>query len=176
MRADEGTLAGLMAKAQGGDSRAYTVLLSECSTWLTRYYANRIAPSQVDDLVQDVLMAMHRKRASYDPARPFLPWLAAIARYRWIDALRKHYRAGMDDLHEDSATQDSEEDAVMARVSLARLFVKLSPPQAEAIALVKIEGRSVREASQETGQSESAVKVNIHRGLKKLSALIEKAE
>ncbi len=176
MRADECTLAGLMIKAQGGDRRAYTVLLSECSTWLTRYYANRIAPSQVDDLVQDVLMALHRKRASYDPARPFLPWLAAIARYRWVDALRKHYRARMDELHEDSAVEESEEDAVMARVSLERLFVKLSPKQAEAIELVKIEGRSVREAAQETGQSESAVKVNIHRGLKKLSALVEKAE
>ena len=176
MIADEATLAGLMAKAQKGDSKAYTVLLSECSSWLTRYFARRIAPAQVDDLVQDVLMAVHKKRASYDPTRPFMPWLAAIARYRWVDQLRKHYRAELDELHEDSAIEDSEEDAVMARVSLERLFVNLTPNQAAAIELVKIEGQSVREAAEKTGQSESSVKVNIHRGLKKLSALVEKAD
>ena len=176
MIADENTLARLMAKAQQGDSRAYTVLLSECSSWLERYFARRIAPSQVDDLVQDVLIAVHKKRASYDPDRPFLPWLAAIARYRWVDQLRKHYRAELGQLHEDSAVEESEEDAIMARVSLERLFGNLTPSQAEAIELVKVEGQSVREAAARTGQSESAIKVNIHRGLKKLSALVEKAE
>ena len=176
MLADETTLAGLMAKAQKGDSRAYTVLLSECSSWLARYFSRRIAPSQVDDLVQDVLLAVHRKRASYDPTRPFLPWLAAIARYRWVDQLRKHYRAEEEELHEGSAVEESEEDAVMARVSLDRLFGNLTPNQIEAIEIVKIEGHSVRDAAERTGQSESAVKVNIHRGLKKLAALVEKAE
>lgn len=176
MKADEATLARLMARAQHGDRKAYTLLLSECSGWLTRYFARKIASSQIDDLVQEVLMAVHRKRASYDPTRPFLPWLAAIARYRWIDHLRSHYRAEMEELHENSAAEESDEDAVMARVSLERLFDSLSPAQAAAIEMVKIEGQSVRETASKTGQSESAVKVNIHRGLKKLSALVEKAE
>lgn len=176
MRADEATLAGLMVKAQGGDRQAYTVLLSECSSWLTRYFARRTSPAQVDDLVQEVLMAIHRKRASYDPQRPFLPWLAAIARYRWVDWLRSRYRSETIELEEGSAVEESEEDAVMARVSLERLFLRLPDKQAEAIELVKIEGQTIAEAAERTGQSESAIKVNIHRGLKKLAAIVEKAE
>ena len=176
MLADEPTFARLMIAAQDGDKAATNVLLSEVGVWLERYFRRRVPPHQQDDLVQDVLMALHAKRASYDPARPFLPWLAAIARYRWIDHLRKVYRTETELLEEGDAVEDSEEDVIAARVSLERLFVHLPQGQAEAIELVKIEGRSIREAAKKTGQSESLIKVNIHRGLKKLSALVEKAE
>ncbi len=176
MKADEATLSRLMIKTQAGDRGAYAVLLSECSSWLTRYFSGRIAPGVVDDLVQEVLMAVHRKRASYDPARPFMPWLAAIARYRWIDYLRSHYRNQTEELFDDSAVEESNEEAVMAKISLERLFGSLSPAQAVAIERVKIEGQSIRDVASATGQSESAVKVHIHRGLKKLSALVEKAD
>jgi RNA polymerase sigma-70 factor (ECF subfamily) len=174
--AEEATLARLMAAAQQGDKSAYNVLLSEAGMWLERYFRRRVPPHQLDDLVQDVLLAVHHKRATFDTARPFLPWLAAIARYRWVDHLRKVYKHESELLDDNDASVDSEEDAVEARVSLERLFVHLPEAQAEAIELVKIEGLSVHEASQKTGQSESLVKVNIHRGLKKLSALVEKAE
>lgn len=176
MKADEATLARLMVSAQGGDRQSYTLLLSESARWLTRYFARKIAPGQIDDLVQEVLLSVHRKRASYDPARPFIPWLAAIARYRWIDHLRSHYRTQAEELFENSAVEESDEDAVMARVSLERLLAGLTPAQAAVIELVKIEGQSIRDAASRTGQSESAVKVNIHRGLKKLSAMVEKEE
>ncbi|WP_332310857.1 sigma-70 family RNA polymerase sigma factor [Novosphingobium aquimarinum] len=165
-----------MIKAQAGDRKSYAVLLSECNKWLTRYFSGRIAPGLVDDLVQEVLMAVHRKRASYDPARPFLPWLAAIARYRWIDYLRSHYRDHTEELFDDSAIEKSGDEAVMARISLERLFGSLSPAQVVAIERVKIEGQSIRDVASATGQSESAVKVHIHRGLKKLSTLVEKAD
>ena len=121
-------------------------------------------------------MAVHTKRATWDPSRAFYPWLAAIARYRWVDHLRKVYRSAEDELGDHDAHEDSEEEAVMARMSLERLFVHLPDKQAEVIELVKIEGLTIAEASTKTGQSESLVKVNIHRGLKKLSALVEKAE
>ena len=121
-------------------------------------------------------MAVHAKRATWDPTRAFLPWLAAIARYRWIDHLRKVYRKAEDELGDHDAAEDSEEEAMMARMSLERLFVHLPEKQSEVIELVKIEGLSIAEASAKTGQSESLVKVNIHRGLKKLSALVEKAD
>lgn len=176
MIADEATLARLMVRSQNGDQQSYTVLLSEVQSWLERYYRRRCAPAQVDDLVQEVLMAVHRKRATYDPDRAFLPWLAAIARYRWVDHLRKVYRSAEDALEDYDAPEDSDEEAVLAKLSLERMFVQIPDKQAEAIELVKIEGLSIREASQKSGQSEAAVKVNIHRGLKKLSALIEKAE
>ena len=175
MIADENTMAHLMRKSQIGDKRAYAVLLDECAGWLQRYFRKRVPPHQLDDLVQDVLMSLHRKRSSWDPERAFMPWLAAIARYRWVDHLRKVYRTAEDELGDADAAEDSEEEAVMARMSLDRLFVHLPDKQAEVIELVKIEGLTILEASQRTGQSESLVKVNIHRGLKKLSAMVEKA-
>ena len=176
MIADEATLARLMAKAQEGDKSAYNVLLAETGMWLERYFRRRVPPHQLDDLVQDVLLAVHNKRATYDATRPFLPWLAAIARYRWVDHLRKVYKHESEMLEDGHAVEDSDEDVVEARVSLERLFVHLPDKQAEVIELVKIEGHSIKEAAAQTGQSESLVKVNIHRGLKKLSALIEKAD
>ncbi|MCF8883800.1 sigma-70 family RNA polymerase sigma factor [Erythrobacter sp. SN021] len=176
MIADEASLAQLMAASQKGDANAYRVLLSEIQLWLERYFRRRVAPAQLDDLVQEVMMAVHAKRATWDPTRAFLPWLAAIARYRWIDHLRKVYRKAEDELGDHDAAEDSEEEAVMARMSLERLFVHLPEKQSDVIELVKIEGLSIAEASAKTGQSESLVKVNIHRGLKKLSALVEKAD
>jgi RNA polymerase sigma-70 factor (ECF subfamily) len=176
MIADEASFSRLMAAAQKGDKAAYNVLLSETGMWLERYFRRRVPPHQLDDLVQDVLMALHAKRHSYDASRPFLPWLAAIARYRWVDHLRKVYKHESNLLEDGHAAEDSQEDVVNARVSLERLFVHLSERQAEVIELVKIEGHSIREAAEKTGQSESLVKVNIHRGLKKLSALVEKAD
>ncbi len=173
MRADEATLARLMTLSQQGDKQAYAALLEACQRWLRGYYSRRIAPSSLDDLVQETLIALHTKRASWDSARPFLPWLAAIARYRWVDHLRKLYRAGEHELHEELIGTD-DEPAIAARISLDRLLGLLPDPQARAIALVKIEGLSIAEASQATGQSESLIKVNIHRGLKKLAHMIEK--
>ena len=176
MIADENTMAHLMRKSQLGDKRAYAVLLDECAAWLQRYFRKRVPLHQLDDLVQDVLVSLHRKRASWDPDRAFMPWLAAIARYRWVDHLRRVYRSAEDELGDADAPHDSDEEAVMARMSLDRLFVHLPEKQADVIELVKIEGLSIAEASRRTGQSESLVKVNIHRGLKKLSAMVEKAE
>lgn len=176
MLADEPTFARLMVAAQNGDKAATNVLLSEAGMWLERYFARRVAPHTIDDLVQEVLIALHTKRGTWDPARPFLPWLAAIARYRWVDHLRKHYKHDSKELVEDDAVVDSEEDVVVARISIDRLIAQLPDKQRKAIELVKIGGHSIREASERTGQSESLVKVNIHRGLKKLATMVEKVE
>lgn len=175
MTADEASLARLMRLAQAGDKQAYSVLLRECARWLSRYMARRIPPDQLSDLVQETLLSLHAKRASYDPARPFLPWLAAIARYRWVDHLRRVYRADIVE-QDEAASEAAEEDVIVARISLERLLERLPPGQAEAIALVKIEGQSIIEASAQSGQSVPLIKVNIHRGLRRLAALIERAD
>lgn len=175
MTGDEETMARLMRAAQRGDRQAYAVLLEQAAKWLRRYFQKRTAREKLGDLVQEVLMAVHAKRATYDPSRPFYPWLAAIARYRWIDHLRAEYRVQEQELFDDIPGDENAEEVVMARISLDRLFAQLPPPQAAAIELVKIEGYSVAEASQRCGQSQSLVKVNVHRGLKKLAAIIEKA-
>lgn len=173
MQGDDATMARLMALAQDGDKAAYATLLESAERWLKGYFTRRTAPNALDDLIQETLISLHRKRASYDPSRPFLPWLAAIARYRWVDHLRKFYRANESEL-DDSLSSGSHESEVTARISIDALLTLLPPKQAEAIRLVKIDGLSIAEASDRCGQSEPLVKVNIHRGLKKLAAVIEK--
>lgn len=162
----------LMARAQEGDKSSYRVALSAAQDWLARYFARRIAPQSVDDLVQETLMALHAKRATYDATRPFYPWLAAIARFRWIDALRKMQRTP-DTIEDADAPVDSAEEPVLARLSIERLLTHITPAQASVITLTKVEGLSISETALMTGQSEALVKVNIHRGLKKLAALVE---
>jgi RNA polymerase sigma factor (sigma-70 family) len=176
MKADEASLARLAALSQRGDRAAYAAFLGECRTWLRRYFQRKVGADHLDDRVQETLISVHAKLASYDPARPLLPWLAAIARYRWVDQLRRIYRAqDTAELTED-LPGDCEPDAgIAARISLERLFAHLPEGQVQAIELVKIEGLTVAEAASACGQSESLVKVNIHRGLRKLAALIEKA-
>ena len=176
MIADESILAKLAAMAQCGDRQAYATMLTACRDWLLRYFRRKVLPDQVEDLVQVTLLSVHRKLASYDPTRPFYPWLAAIGRYRFVDHLRMAYRqAGQSSITDEDLAVSSDEEAIASRVSLDRLFDALPEPQKKAIELVKVKGLSVREASNQTGQSESLVKVNIHRGLKRLSGLIEEA-
>ena len=172
MNVSEAHLRQLMAQSLAGDAAAYRLFLGGCQMWLTRFYARRMAPSQIDDLVQETLISVHNKRASYDPTRPLLPWLAAIARYRWIDQLRKTGRAAEVEL-EDTLGVDSEEDVVTARLSLDRMLGQIKPEQANVIRLVKIDGLSIAEAATRSGQSEPLVKVNIHRGLKRMAAMVE---
>ena len=173
MTVDDASLSRLMAMAQRGDSAAYLTLLTESRKWLTRFFAKRIAPVMVDDLVQETLISLHKKRATFEADRPFLPWLAAIARYRWVDQLRKTYRADEVLISEDWAATPVE-PAIVARISIDRLLEQLPPRQADVIRLVKIDGLSIAEAAARCGQSEPLVKVNIHRGLKKLAALVER--
>ena len=172
MQIDDSALPALMRQAQSGNPDAYRAVLDFSRAWLARFYRGRIEPSAVDDLIQETLVSVHTKRATYDPGLPFLPWLAAIARYRWVDRLRRTYRQAETALGETLAQADHESE-VLARVSIDRMLARLSEGQAEAIRLVKIEGHSIVEASERTGQSESLVKVNIHRGLKRLAEHVE---
>lgn len=162
-----------MVAAQQGNAGAYRRLLDELRKWLCRFYARRLPPAMVEDAVQDALIAIHDKRHTYDPERPFKPWLVAVARYKWIDRLRSMGRATTEELPDDIAVEDHE-SSVTSSVVLAQLMTELKPAQAEAIRLVKIEGFSVEEASARTGQSGLLIKVNIHRGLARLAAIVQK--
>jgi len=176
MIADDATMSRLALMAQAGDRQAYGTLLTTSRDWLARYYRRKVPPVQIDDLIQETLLSLHRRLASYDPDRSFYPWLAAIARYRFIDHLRLVYRQSVETHSEDADfAVDSGEDAIAARISLERLFEVLPNGQRTAIELVKIKGLSIREASDKTGQSEALIKVNIHRGLRRLAGMVEKA-
>jgi RNA polymerase sigma factor (sigma-70 family) len=164
----------MMAAAQGGDASAYHRLLSEVAIWLRRYYARRLPPAMIDDAIQDTMIAVHQKRHTYDPGRPFGAWLAAVARYKWIDALRSLKAKPTEALHDDIPIAGHEEAITSAR-SLEQLLTTLKPAQQRVIRLVKLQGYSIEEASEATGQSATLVKVNIHRGLKRLISRVQSA-
>jgi RNA polymerase sigma-70 factor (ECF subfamily) len=163
----------LMVAAQDGHGGAYQRLLREISDWLRLYFQRRLPHGDVDDAVQETLLAVHRRRHTYDPQYPMGVWLAAIAKRKWIDQLRGIGRRPTEELPDDLSVGDHEASVTSASV-LERLLSELRPAQAQAILLVKLQGYSIEEVSQETGQSISAVKMNIHRGLGRLTAFIEK--
>jgi RNA polymerase sigma factor (sigma-70 family) len=173
--APSGEWEALMTAAQAGHGGAYQRLLTELSAWLLRYFQRRLPPGDVDDAVQESLLAIHRRRHTYDPRRPFAPWLAAIAKRKWIDQLRSMGRRPSEELPADIPTGDHEA-AVTSATVLASLLDELRPTQAQAIMLVKLQGYSIDDVVQQTGLSASAVKMNIHRGLARLTAILEKTD
>lgn len=161
----------LMAGAQAGDQAAYTRLLAQLLPWLRGFYARRLPPAVVDDAAQEALIAVHEKRHTYQPGKPLRPWVAAIARYKWIDRLRA-FRAHvpLEDAMLPHADDTRTRDGALVLDVLLR---QLKPAQADAIRLVKLQGYSVAEASRITGQSVPLVKINIHRGIARLVKLAE---
>jgi len=162
---------GLMATAQAGDGRAYEQLLRELDAWLRRFYARRLPGPAAEDARQDALLAIHANRHTYAPSRAFGAWVAAIARYKWIDRIRDASRFAALALEDDMPVEDHGEHAISA-AAVDDLLSRLKPAQASVIRLVKLRGLSIACASGATGQSVALVKVNIHRGLKKLAALV----
>jgi len=161
----------LMIAAQGGESQAYERLLRELDAWLRRYYARRLSGPAAEDARQDALLAIHATRHTYEPSRPFGPWVAAIARYKWIDSLRDATRFEAVSLDDEIPMEDHGEAVISAKV-MNDLLSRLKPAQATVIRLVKLDGVSIEDASDATGQSAALVKVNIHRGLNKLMAWV----
>lgn len=180
MQADEPELRRLMTAAQSGDAAAYRTLLDHLSRHLRGYYKSKLvscgrSPADAEDLVQDVILAIHTRRHTYSSDELFTPWMHAIARYTLIDHLRRR-NTGFSDIPLDSMTLEIEahddREAVESGYDLQRLLAKLPGKMQQAIRQVKIEGLSVAEAAVRSDMSESAVKVSIHRGLKKLADMI----
>ncbi len=166
-----------MVGAAQGDAAAYHALLGALSTHLRGFFRRRLTrlPDEVEDLIQETLIAIHNQRHTYDPDQPFTSWVHAIAKYKLVDMLRRHGRHALltdplDDAMELTAVSDSE--ASDARRDLDGLLATLPDKQRLPIVHVKIEGLSVIETAQLTGLSVSAVKIGVHRGLKALAARI----
>lgn len=174
----EASLAPLWRRAQAGDEAAYRDALRRMAARLRSYLRRRLAerPDDVEDLVQDILIAVHVQRRTHDPALPVSPWLHAIARYRLVDHWRRHGRRdalhdAVDDL-DDWPAEDAPHEAAAARRDLGVLLARLPAAQRRAIELTRLEGMSVTEAALHTGASVSAIKVQVHRGLKRLAAWV----
>ena len=165
-----------MAAAQDGDTAAYARLLREILPFLRVLARRRCAdPDRCEDVVQDVLLTLHRVRHTYDPARPFSPWLASICERRSIDALRKRVRQGAHETRDERAYEtfadpraNKDLEANDAAEALQAMIAELPPGQREALELVKVKEMSLVEASQVSGQSVGALKVSVHRALKAL--------
>ena len=170
------TWTGLMLRAQSGDQRAYAQLLSEILPFLRGLARRqRHSPDQVEDVVQDVLVTLHRIRHTYDPSRPFTRWLATIAQRRGIDLLRKQIRQGRHEIWDEEAYETfadpratREQEAHDATAGLSTAMLALSKGQREAIELVKMQELSLAEAAVVSGKSVTALKVTIHRAVKLL--------
>lgn len=177
MRGSEEGLRALLTRGIAGDAAAYHAFLKALSAHLRAFLRRRLVnlPDEVEDLVQETLLAVHNQRHTYDVDQPLTAWVHAIARYKLVDLLRR--RAGRevvtDPLEDDSEIFSSADaDAAEARRDLARLLEQLPDRQRLPIVHVKLEGLSVAEAARATGMSESAVKAGVHRGLKALAAKI----
>lgn len=173
----EPRLKALMVAALGGDQAAYRALLGALAPHLRGYFARRLgSAADAEDLVQETLIAIHTKRATYDPSLPFTAWLHAIARYKLIDHFRRaKLRRTLPIEDAENVLADSDHEDVAARRDVERLLARLPEKKRELVRQVKLEGLSTAEAASRGGISESAVKVGVHRALKALSAMIGRA-
>jgi RNA polymerase sigma-70 factor (ECF subfamily) len=175
----ESGLKPLWLRAQAGDEAAYRASLERLAARLRGYLKRRLSdlPHEVEDLVQETLLALHLQRGTWDPAVPVTAWAVAITRHKLADLWRRRGRRErlhdfIDDVDEALLVAPAEEAGV--RRDLERLLGEIPAAHREAIVLTKLEGLSVAEAAARTGTSESAVKVHVHRGLKKLAVLARK--
>ena len=159
----------LMVASQQGDRTAYEALLQGLGHVVTLCVRRRVgATPWVDDVVQDVLMSLHRARHTWNPARPFAPWFYAVLQSRMIDAIRRHKRTATweepMDVTPPVVWSQSAEAETIARADLAHAMRQLSPAQRVVIERLKLQEMTVREVAKETGLSEANVKVIAHRG------------
>jgi len=171
-------LGRLMARAQQGDSNAYVTLLRAITPrvrQLVRARRSLLSERDVEDVVQDVLLSVHAVRATYDPARPLLPWLSAIVRHRLADAGRRYVRQGAREIAVDDLDVTFQAPAANTREetfgdpdALAHAIQALPPGQRQAVELLKLRELSLKEASALTGMSIGALKIATHRAIASL--------
>lgn len=168
----------LMAQAQDGDSAAYLRLLEQISPYL-RSHASRYHrdPQDVEDTVQDILLTIHAVRHTFDPSRPFGPWLVGIANRRAFDRLRKQGRDRVHEVpltgeHEGLLSEPDHGEEPMDEASLEAAIRSLAPAQQKAIRMLKLKQMSLKEASSETGMSIASLKMATNRALKNLRGLL----
>ena len=169
-------LSALMRSVQAGDQAAYAELLRLSLPIITRVVrAQRYSGLETDDIVQDALLSLHSVRHTYDPGRPYTPWLASIVRHRLIDAYRRRSRitrnesTGPEIPETFSAEQANwDVDGTGDPELLRRAIEDLPTGQRNAVELLKLKQLTLKEASAASGMSITALKVAVHRGLKAL--------
>lgn len=174
----EATLRPLWLRAQQGDEDAYRKALEQIALRIRGFLRRRMqsTPDDIEDLVQETLLALHLQRGTFDPTLQVSAWATAIARHKLVDLWRRRGRRenlhdALDDVDENLLAAEPVEDG--AKRDLETLLQALPEVQRQAIVLTKVEGLSVAEASVRTGISESAIKVQVHRGLKRMAQWVK---
>jgi RNA polymerase sigma-70 factor, ECF subfamily len=181
VRSTEPELRALMMAGLNGDASAHKALLEKLSSQLRAYFKGQLGrfnrgPVEAEDMVQEALIAIHTRRDTYDASQPFTPWVYGIARYKFVDYLRRT-RASINDLPIEDAEEVTAQDdraQVESSLDLERLMAGLSSKVRQAIQYVKVDGLSASEAAARCGMSESNVKVSVYRGLRALALQISK--
>jgi len=178
---DEHRWSALMVSAQAGNESDYRQLLKELAKVIHNFLRGRFGNHHfIEDCVQEALIAVHQARHTYDPQRPFRPWLFTIVRHKAIDTLRQQStREKAVDRYkreQEILSQAGKQVISGSEISEGRLLESLSTQHREVLVLTKIIGFSIAEAAEKLGISESAVKVRVHRAIRKLRQLLERDE
>jgi RNA polymerase sigma factor (sigma-70 family) len=176
-------LAGLMRSAQDGDAGAYRQVLRSCvPVVVAAARRHGVPPDLMDDVVQDVLITLHRALATYDAERPFGPWLWTIAKRRAIDALRRRARRSAREVHDPIAYLNHAEDpwdfvqTAIAQAEAGRLraaIATLPPRQRKAVEILGLQEHTLEQASHATGSTKVALKVSFSRALRSLRTRLD---
>jgi RNA polymerase sigma-70 factor (ECF subfamily) len=158
-----------MIAALGGDAVAYRKLLQELTRHLRGYYARRLGMAAAEDVVQETLIAIHSRRATYDPSRPLTAWVYGIARYKLVDEFRRTKRSATVPLDDGGELFGADEaEAATAKRDVEKLLARLPAAKRALVRAVKIDGHSIADMAAATGMSETSVKVTLHRALRSL--------
>lgn len=174
-----GNIEALMRQSLNGDQQAYALLLKETSRILRPFLAKRLLfTNEVDDLLQEILISIHKARHTYDGNRPYMPWVYAIAKFRLQDYLRAHYSDQLRDAIELSELEESLPEHVtetaISYESISGEIQKLPEKQATILRLMHQDGYTAKEVAEKMGMNESAVKVAAHRAYKILREKLER--
>lgn len=175
-REEEHILQSKMALAQQGDQAAYRFVLESAEKLAFRYIAKRLTHTEdIEDILQEMLISIHKARHTYDSSRPFLPWLYAILNFRFQDYLRRHYRkAEYPSEHIEQLLQDetpSNEEIMEKRDLLEKYLSHLNEKQRSILTMIYGNGDSAQEVSNSLNISVSDVRVTAHRAIQKLKSL-----
>lgn len=177
------SLTALMHLALAGDAAAYAQLLNALALLLRHNLTRKMrqigASDDTEDLVQDILIALHNKKHTYDISQPLLPWVRAIAHYKWVDYVRlKMRRPATIEVEDITLLADDADITAHSTITrdVAYFLEQLPPQQAELVRLAKLHGHSMSEISAQTQLSISAIKVSLHRAMHKLKAMAHRAQ
>jgi RNA polymerase sigma-70 factor, ECF subfamily len=163
-------LAEQMAAAIRGDKTAYDSVLRAISAYLTNYLRKKLSPKDLEDVLQEILLSVHKARHTYDTSRPLMPWVMAIARFRLNDFWRQHYGHGFNEMADIEGLKEilgtDVTESMQNREDIRRVIKTLPPKQQQILTLMYAEDKNVQEVASAMGMSVSAVKVAAHRSYK----------